>query len=205
MRRAPERTAERTSIRPVDDRVDLLRHGARLLGDRRHVVHGDAAGAQPHEVEPHVLERQRTALELRLRRIPLLTNAEERATLALEEREPAHALLASRAVERVRLVLELLDLRIHLIHCVARVCLTIELRRGDRERLHALEQRVRRRQHIADELSLGGRKLRDQPPQLVAVLVRLPNGGRVAAECAIGDEGRRDTAGRAGRQRTIPR
>src|SRR5687768_5099145 len=89
-------------IRSVHDGVDLLAKLARLFGHRRQMIRRDAAGAQAHQVEAHVLERERAPLELGLRRLALLGETEQRTPLALQQRQASDAILAAHPVERVR-------------------------------------------------------------------------------------------------------
>ena len=110
------------------------------------------------------------------------------AALALEEREAAHAILAP-ALERIRLRLELRDLRLDLRERVGRARLLIG-RRCLREQLDALEERLGGGDHASTQRLIAGRAASHQAKNLVAILLRALHRCRdtAACRCAFGSK-----------------
>ena len=103
-----------------------------------------------------------------------LDDVRHRATLPLEIREPLHALVASRLVERIRRVLEARDLRLERVGAAGRGT-AVEVRQRDREILHLVRQRVGRTTDVWNARTLGGRHLLEQAQDFVAIRLRAPN------------------------------
>src|SRR5690348_16176083 len=96
--------------------------------------------AEPEHIELHVAERDGAGVQLGRDGLATLADILDRATLPLEERQSAHAVLAA-GVEWIRLAFEVLDLRLERI-AAARDIVALEIRERDGERVDALGEQV---------------------------------------------------------------
>ena len=157
--------------------VDVPGQCLGLLGGLGQVAEhrGDAGGAEPQEIEPHVLHGEHAGLEMARHLSPAAAQVDDRLALALKQIEPPGPLLVVRLLGQRRDPLVDLSqpLGVHVaVHRVERA----------RHVGRALVQAVDRLLHLGEQLALGGRQAVEELEDGLPVALHLADGVDMGAE-----------------------